>query len=62
MYHKINKEIMPDNGGNAERACVYNKDKPESCSGINMGGSKIFQDIGRNWAKKNISGKRTFNF
>lgn len=62
MYHKINKEIMPDNGGNAERACVYNKDKPESCSGINMGGSKIFQDIGRNWAKKNISGKRIFNF
>ena len=52
---------MPDNGGNAERACVYNNQKPEPCEHINMIKLSVFQDIGRNWASKEISGQRTFN-
>ena len=61
MHYKINHEIMPDNGGNAERACVYNNQKPEPCEHINMIKLSVFQDIGRNWASKEISGQRTFN-
>lgn len=61
MYQKINNEVMPENGGNAERACVYNGSRPESTANINMCKLKLFHDVGRQWAANNIKGKRTFH-
>jgi len=61
MYKKINNEVMPDNGGNAERACVYKEGNPESIHGISFKQLDIFHDIGREWASNNIKGKRTFH-
>ena len=61
MYEKINNEIMPDNGGNAERACVYKGENPEPTNGINFGQLDVFYDVGRDWAANNIRGKRTFS-
>ena len=61
MYEKINNEIMPDNGGNAERACVYKGETPEPVNGINFVQLDVFYDVGRDWASDNIKGKRTFN-
>tara|TARA_R110002167_G_scaffold6792_1_gene32071 strand:- start:804 stop:1469 length:666 start_codon:yes stop_codon:yes gene_type:complete len=61
MYEKINNEVMPDNGGNAERACVYKEGNPEPTSNINFTSLNVFYDIGRDWAANNIKGKRTFN-
>ena len=61
MYEKINNEIMPDNGGNAERACVYQGENPEPTNGINFGRLDVFYDVVRDWAANNIRGKRTFS-
>ena len=61
MYKKINNEVMPDNGGNAERACCFKGDSPEATFGINMRVLDLFKDVGRDWASTNINGKRTFH-
>lgn len=68
MYDKINNAVMPYDGGNAERACTYIGDstgknlKPEPCNSINMFTLNVFKDIGRDWAKNNISKERTFYY
>lgn len=61
MYEKINLAEMPPNGGNAERACVYHNQRPESTKDIDYRSIDIFYDIGRAWAQNNIKGKRTFH-
>jgi hypothetical protein len=61
MYNKINNEIMPENGGNAERACTYKSGNPEPVDNINIYTQNIFVDEGRAWADINIKGARTFN-
>ena len=61
MYKKINDEVMPDNGGNAERACCFKGDRPEATFGINIRVLNLFNDAGRDWASTNINGKRTFH-
>jgi|9_EtaG_2_1085328.scaffolds.fasta_scaffold00922_4 hypothetical protein len=62
MYDKINNAVMPDNGGNAERACVYDNGSVISRVGINFIKHNLFFDVGRQWAANNINGKRTFYF
>ena len=61
MFTKINSVIPDETGGNAERFVVYDGNKPESMNGINKYGISLFEDVGREWANNQISGKRTFN-
>ncbi len=61
MFSKINSVVPDETGGNAERFVVYKDNKPESMDGINKYNIPLFEDVGRKWANKEISGKRTFN-
>ena len=61
MFTKINSVIPDETGGNAERFVVYDGNKPESMNGINKYGISLFEDVGREWANNQISGKRTCN-
>jgi len=67
MHNKINTSTMPEDGGNAERTCVFIGDEmgknlsPEPTTNIQMKKMNLFYDVGRDWANNNINGKRTFN-
>ena len=61
MFKKINLAKPDSTGGNAERFVVYDNQSPESMENINSYGVSLFEDVGRQWADKQISGKRTFN-